>query len=83
MRASVESIAARAGVSVTVPLRVWKTTWSASPASVGKRLFSRSTARCEPVPGSVKLLAVFLPTELESAKTPTAATTQATSTNRR
>ena len=74
---------ARAEASVTVPVRVWKTTWSASPAWVGKRLFRRSTARCEPVPGSVKLLAVFFPTELERANTPTAATSQATTTNRR
>src|SRR5947209_4773870 len=34
---------------------LWKTIWSRSPDTAGKRLFSRSLARCAPVFGSVKL----------------------------
>ena len=82
-RASVASIAARSAASVSVPVLAWNTIWSASPAWAGKLLCNRSTACCEPVPGSVKLLAVFFPTELETAKIPTTATIQATTTVRR
>ena len=82
-RASVAPIVARSAALWSVPVRAWKTIWSASPACAGKRLVSRSTACCEPVPGSVKLLAFFFPTELETAKIPTAATIQVTTTIRR
>ena len=57
--------------------------FSASPAWAGNLLCNRSTACCEPVPGSVKLLAVFFPTAPETAKIPTTATIQATTTVRR
>jgi hypothetical protein len=43
----------------------------------------RSTACCEPVPGSVKSLAVFVPIELDIANTPIAAAIHAETTIRR
>ena len=82
-RFSVAVIAVRSAESVSLPVLAWNTIWSASPAWAGKWLCSRSTACCEFVPGSVKLLAVLFPTEFETAKTPTAATIQATTTIRR
>ena len=81
--ASVVPIVARSAALLRVPVRAWKTIWSASPACAGKRLVSRLAACCDPVPGSVKLLALFFPTELETARIPTAATIQATTTIRR
>src|SRR6266536_6187342 len=83
MRTSTGSIAARADASVSLPVRVRKTIWSASPACAGKRPWSRSTARCESVFGSEKLLALRLPTACEAARTPTASTIQETTTIRR
>ena len=69
--------------SSSVPVRVRKTIWSASPACAGKRFWSRSTARCESVFGSEKLFAFRLPTACESARTPTARTIQEMTTIRR
>ena len=82
-RLSVAPTVARSAASVIVPVRARKTIWSASPACAGKRLYSRSTACWDPVPGSVKLLAFFFPTELETAKIPTAATIHPITTIRR
>src|SRR6266508_5155255 len=83
MRTSSGAITARADASPSLPTRVRKTIWSASPAWAGKRLWSRSVARCESVFGSEKLFASRLPTACETASTPTASTTQATTTIRR
>ena len=84
------SIRARSGVTtrrtsgaVTVPARARKTIWSASPACAAKRLCSRSTARCEEVPGSEKSLLVREPIACEPASRATAAATHATTTVRR
>src|SRR5258706_1229087 len=83
MRTSIGAITARADASVSLPVRVRKTIWSASPACAGKRPWSRSTARCESVFGSEKLFAFRLPTAWERASTPTARTIQAKTTTRR
>src|SRR5438445_1873705 len=83
MRTSIGAITARADASVSLPVRVRKTIWSASPACAGKRPWSRSTARCESVFGSEKLFAFRLPTAWERARTPTARTIQAKTTIRR
>src|SRR5262245_33119302 len=76
-------MAARADVSVTFPFGVRKTIWSASPPCAGKRLCSRSVARCESVLGSANVFAVRVPTALERAMAPTARTIQETTTIRR
>ena len=83
MRASSGAITARVDGSVSLPARVRKTIWSASPACAGKRLWSRSTARCESVFGSEKLFAFRLPTTWERTRTPAARTIQETTTIRR
>ena len=83
MRRSTGAIAARADASVSLPWRAWNTTWSESPACAGKRLCRRSTARCESVFESAKLLACLLPTALERPSSPTARTIQETTTIRR
>src|SRR6266446_6096314 len=83
MRTSIGAITARADALVSLPVRVRKTIWSASPACAGKRLWSRSTARCESVFGSEKLFAFRLPTACDAARTPTARTIQETTTSRR
>src|SRR5436305_1080568 len=77
------AITARVDASASLPVRVRKTIWSASPACAGKRPCSRSTARCESVFGSEKLFAFRLPAAWETARTPTARTIQATTTIRR
>jgi hypothetical protein len=68
---------------VNFPVRARKTIWSASPDCAGKCPLRRSTACCEPVPGSVKSLAVLVPIELDIAYTPIAAAIQANTTMRR
>ena len=55
IRTSSGEMTARVDASLSMPFGVWKTIWSASPACVGKRLWSRSTARCESVFASEKL----------------------------
>jgi len=72
-----------AEASVSVPVRVRKTIWSASPACAGNLLWSRSTARCESVLGSEMLFALRFPTAWEAASTPAARTIHASTTRRR
>src|SRR6266508_5388730 len=83
IRPSSGAMTARAEASPSLPVRARKTIWSTSPACAGKRLWSRSTARCESVFGSEKLFAFRLPTAWERARTPTARTIQEKTTIRR
>jgi hypothetical protein len=50
-------IAARTAGSLTVPFSVWNTIVSASPLAVGNSFLSRSSARCDSVPGRLKFVA--------------------------
>jgi len=65
MRARSGVTTVRVDASVSVPVRVRKTIWSASPAWAGNLLWRRSTVRCESVFGSEKLFAVRFPTICE------------------
>src|SRR4051812_34834007 len=82
-RATVALTVFRVVGSVRLPVRARNTIWSESPACAGNRCCSRSTARCESVPGSVKLPDTREPTEEEMAKTPIAPAIHAITTKRR
>ena len=61
---------ARSAASVSLPVRAWKTIWSASPACAGKRLVSRLTACCEPVPGQREVAGGLLPDRARDREDP-------------
>ena len=80
---SICSTCARTAGEASVPPGVLTTIWSESPDWAGKRLESRSAARCASVPGSEKLFAKWLPTTFEIASAPTRTAIQSATTRRR
>jgi hypothetical protein len=71
---TVRSIAARRSGSRSVPESTAKTTFAVSPDAAGNRLFSRSIALCDSVPGVLKSSTNEPPPALAATPSATSAT---------